>query len=407
MERVLLPYTEGVNDREFLKIATKAKNDFFDWAVQLTDSRNKFITPILLSDDNAPKEVMAFKDEIAQNPNHKLYDNQIVGKKGILNIQSADRKGRANNLSLANTGNKIYDQDQIIYSFRELRKYLEENNKLNLYKKIVGVSILQSGLSTTPYSFTSLLPYEDFKEVYSDVINNLESQTDIDLMNYDKLNVFQRNNWSDDTIVPYEKARGGISKSGNPYYNLSMSFFNESAKNAMTTGKIPQLLKLSTRSRSSNKDVVVYTWEKNISKKEKEEMRKNGDYSFINKGLFVKVYKDDDRTDPVIIKSGEYENYLYKMVNAWGDGFRANEFYSIEQPSVIDNGFIPVKEGSYTKEDRFGGEVFRTVILTSPEKTDEQIRRYLQKESVSSQEEPLSEKDWTTENNESENPLDC
>ena len=407
MERVLLPYTDGTNDRDFLKIATKAKNDFFDWAVQLTDSRNKFITPILLSDNNAPKEVMAFKDEIAQNPNHKLYNNQIVGKKGILNIQSADRKGRANNLSLANTGNKIYDQDQIIYSFRELRKYLEENNKLNLYKKIVGVSILQSGLSTTPYSFTSLLPYEDFKEVYSDVINNLESQTDINLMNYDKLNVFQRNNWSDDSIAPYEKARGGISKSGNPYYNLSMSFFNEAAKNAMTTGKIPQLLKLSTRSRSSNKDVVVYTWEKNISKKEKEEMRKNGDYSFINKGLFVKVYKDDDRTDPVIIKSGEYENYLYKMVNAWGDGFRANEFYSIEQPSVIDNGFIPVKEGSYTKEDRFGGEVFRTVILTSPEKTDEQIRRYLQKESVSSQEEPLSEKDWTTENNESENPLDC
>ena len=407
MERVLLPYTDGVNDREFLKIATKAKNDFFDWAVQLTDSRNKFITSLLLSDNNAPKEVMTFKDEIAQDPSHQLYDNQIVGKKGILNMQSADRKGRANNLSLANTGNKIYDQDQIIYSFKELKKYLEGVNKLNLYKKIVGVSILQSGLSNTPYSFTSLLPYEDFKEVYGDVINNLESQTDIDLMTYNKLNVFQRNNWSDDTITPYEKARGGISKSGNPYYNLSMAFFNEAARNAMDTGKIPQLLKLSTRSRSSNKDVVVYTWEKNISKKEKEEMRKNGDYSFINKGLFVKVYKDDDKTDPVIIKSGEYENYLYKMVNAWGDGFRANEFYSIEQPSVIDNGFIPVKEGSYIKEDRFGGEVFKTVILTSPEKTDEQIRRYLQKESVSSQEEPLSEKDWTTENNESENPLDC
>ena len=70
------------------------------------------------------------------------------------------------------------------------------------------------------------------------------------------------------------------------------------------------------------------------------------------------------------------------MVNAWGDGFRANELYNIERESVIDNGFIPVKEDSYIKEDRFGGEVFQTKIFTSPERTDSIIRQYLPKNSL-------------------------
>jgi hypothetical protein len=135
-------------------------------------------------------------------------------------------------------------------------------------------------------------------------------------------------------------------------------------------------------------------------------MRKIGDLSFINKALFVKVYYDNEKTDPVILKEGKYENFVYKMVNAWGDGFRANEFYNTERTSVFDNGFVPVKEGSYLKENRFAGEIFQEVILTSPEKADEQILKYLPKKSVSLQEEP-SERDWTTENNESENPLEC
>jgi len=126
-------------------------------------------------------------------------------------------------------------------------------------------------------------------------------------------------------------------------------------------------------SREGSSDFVVYTWEKredllteqemqdykdevaraghegkiaprlsDVINAKKTEMRKAGDYSFINKGLFQKVH--DDYGTPLIIpqQSGDY--YIYKAINAWGDSFRANEFYETDHNSVFDNGFMQVKD---------------------------------------------------------------
>jgi len=66
-------------------------------------------------------------------------------------------------------------------------------------------------------------------------------------------------------------------------------------------------------------------------------MRKDGDYSYKKKGLFKYVG---------IIPSadGLSETYLYKLINAWGDGSNANEFYSDNRKSVINNGFEQADE---------------------------------------------------------------
>jgi hypothetical protein len=59
------------------------------------------------------------------------------------------------------------------------------------------------------------------------------------------------------------------------------------------------------------------------------------------------------------------------MVNAWGDGTRANEFYNEIRTSQIDNGMLIVKEGERTIEipgttqqikKAFSGEVEDRVI---------------------------------------------
>lgn len=41
---------------------------------------------------------------------------------------------------------------------------------------------------------------------------------------------------------------------------------------------------------------------------------------------------------------GKAVNYIYKMINAWGEGIKANEFYTTGQKSVIDNGFEKTNE---------------------------------------------------------------
>jgi len=376
--KVLEPYMKRyMSDKEFLRIGQRVVNDFFDWAVQLDNGRNLLIENLLISDNNAPKEIQKFKESIAKDESHPLYDNYIIGKKGILTLISSDTSG-VNNLSIKNKDNKVYDQDRIIYSFREIRDYLKSVGNLNLYKKMVGVSILQSGISTTPYSFTSLIPYEDFKEIYNEVIARLENGGYMNMEDFYKLGVFERNNAKNSDIVPYEKARiHGYDYLMRPIYNLNMSFKGEVSR-LMSEGKIPKLVKISKYSQSGMSDYVVYSWEDVPAGRSKSQMAKDGDFSFIKRGLFKKVYMDDDRKVPAMLietsKKGKvYENYVYKMINAWGDGFKANEFYDYERPSVINNGFEKVEAGSYERVLQLGGFVERETVYTSPERPDSDI----------------------------------
>ena len=80
-----------------------------------------------------------------------------------------------------------------------------------------------------------------------------------------------------------------------------------------------------------------------ISRAERNRMRKQGDYSYRNKGLF-KLVKDVDG-DPIFTEDKKGRRYpIYKAINAFGDSFRANEFYSEAKQSIIDNGMMKVDE---------------------------------------------------------------
>jgi len=113
------------------------------------------------------------------------------------------------------------------------------------------------------------------------------------------------------------------------------------------------VIKLSALSRESNNDIITYSWEvdpdvtdadrrggiKN-AKQKKLQMRKEGDFSFIRKGLFRKVMVGND---PLVHPDRKGNpQYIYKMINAWGDSFRANEFYNSARKSVVENGYIKV-----------------------------------------------------------------
>jgi len=387
LENVLSEYIM-LNDRDFLKVAKKAVSDFFDWAVQLSGepSRNTFIQSLLLSDKNAASQVLAFKNEIAQDEKHPLYNNYIVGKNGILQTITPNKANGVSNISVKNKDNKAYDQDQVIHSFRELRDHLNSVGNLQLYKKIVGVSILQSGLSVTPYSFTSLLPYEDFMEIYNDAIYKMDMGSDLDLNKFYELGVFQRNNWANEDIVPQQRAKfSGFTIEGLPIYNTNMNFGKvKGVHDAINQGIVPKLLKMSTLSNAGRHDFVSYSWEKVPEGKSKAQMRKEGDFSYIKRALFKKVYYDKERTKPVITgftkklpdgTTKTFNSYVYQMVNAWGDSFRANEFYDAVRESVIENGYEKVTAGQYQVVGSYAGETYEVDMYTSPERDDQAVAR--------------------------------
>jgi hypothetical protein len=113
--------------------------------------------------------------------------------------------------------------------------------------------------------------------------------------------------------------------------------FRPDIYNAIKAEELPPLLRLSSYDRESQDDIIVYTWDKqSVTKKEKIEMRKNNDFSYRQKALFKKVGSYNAGYGKI--------NYIYKAINAWGDGKWANEFYATPEKSVIDNGFIKVDE---------------------------------------------------------------
>lgn len=359
IQKVLTPYVE-TSDREFVKLAQKAVSDLFDWAVQTDQNLNEMIKDILVNDGGVGREVAMFVNSIkAKGASHPLYNNHVINIiEGIPSIRAA--VGGPNNAKLNMGENKVYDQNNVIYAFRELRDHLKgENNPL--YDRIKLLAVLQSGLSTSPISFTNLLPYEDFEDIYNKTLSKLEGMPNLE--DFYKLGVFQRNNWNNDDVVPYLKAALIRTAAGRMHYNPSMKFLPDAVKQAMASNDIPPVLTRSKRNREANSDYIVYTWEKQEELLTKEEldkaiadrnlykaiankkaaMRQAADYSYINKALFKKVYDDYGTALEHTAYDGQ-KYFVYKAINAWGDSFRANEFWATDHKSVLENGFLKVED---------------------------------------------------------------
>jgi hypothetical protein len=146
--------------------------------------------------------------------------------------------------------------------------------------------------------------------------------------------------------VPSDYARAF--KSGDKImYNVGMRM-DDKINTLIKSGQIPQLLTRRIGNRE-NSDFVNYYWEDNISEREKNAMKRKGDTSYMHRGLFKLVRHSNG--EPLIqlytVQSGPnkgkvLENYVYKAINAWGDGQYANEYYNTVQPSVINNGMLKV-----------------------------------------------------------------
>ena len=359
LEKVLAPYTD-LSDRDFIKISQKAVADLFDFLVQTEGgpaALNKSINKLLIKDQGILPKVTKFVEEMRNvEEGHPLYGNEVIRLIEILPSQNVG-EDVVNNISVKGTDNKVFDQNNIIYGFRAIKKYLKEYDNgdyKNLYKNLVKVAILQSGLSNSKISYSSVLPYEDFQDIYNNVIGRLGTISNLDSF-YD-LGVLQRNNWNNDDIVPSKKAAylaNVYNKFGSlGVYNPSMYFLADNIKIAVDKGVIPPVITQTVNDREAKYDYITYTWEIDIpgvppglQGEAKAKMRKDGNYSFVKKGLFKKVY--DDYGNPYMHtytnKAGEVREYfVFKAINAWGDSFRANEFYAEERQSVIDNGFVKV-----------------------------------------------------------------
>lgn len=360
LQNVLTPYAD-MSDRDFVKLSQKAVNDLFDWAVQTNSNVNTKIASILLgteTEKSAAEQIIDYKDSILGNPikgiapkpEHKLFNNIILNSLSIdQDNKNGGKKGTPINLVLDNRENKVFDQNLTIYGFNELRETLREENNLKLYGKLTRLALLQSGLNNSPISFTNLLPYNDFKGMYNETLSILENLPN--LAKFQELNVFERKNWSNSDVAVYKRETNKkMTKDDGTFYMFKPDTkLVDSLTKAVNNKTIPKLIGLSPMSEAGRKDFVVFTYETPISSEQRILRRKNGNNDHQHKILMQKVYTTDKNNKIVpltqITQSKEgtvYTKYIYKAINAWGDSFRAQEFYDVKRESVLDNGFDKV-----------------------------------------------------------------
>jgi hypothetical protein len=384
LETVLMPHINK-SDAEFISISKKAVLTLFDWAVQTDRKINTGLSRVLLykeGEESVASKVMKLKKE-AENPKHKLHDNYVLKS---VQAEVTEKEGEPDNLYISAIGSKVYDQNQIIYGLREIKKFLPENQK-DLYGGIVRLAVLQSGLTNSRIAYTSLLPFEDFVEVYNQTLSKIDKMPN--LSDFVDTNSFERENWNDTDIVPSHKEKVIKTKKGT-WFKPETTMVNKKLRDAMFMGEVPKSVNISTYSQEAQHDVITFIWsDMSLTKNQKRDMAKRGDYSFFKKGLFKKVYAKNKNgvLAPIVYettsknkKTGNttvYKNYVYKMINAWGDSIYAKEFYGKEHPllpssttsfpSVINNGYEKVeknKEKEYIKGQK---------VITKGEVEDSQI----------------------------------
>jgi predicted NAD-dependent protein-ADP-ribosyltransferase YbiA (DUF1768 family) len=402
LEDVLEPYVE-LSDRDFVKLSQKAVNDLFDWAVQTTSRTgvplNTKVARILLgteTEKSAAEQIIDYKDSILGNPlkgiqpkpEHPLFNNIILRS---LSVNQDDRnggkKGKVVNLEIDGRDNKVADQNLTIYGFNELREALRAEDNLKLYGRFTRLALLQSGLTNSPISFTNLLPYEDFKGLYNETLSILEKLPN--LAEFKKVNVLERGNWNNSDVSKYKRATlyFGKKKDGTTYVsNLDIDTLIKPLKTAVRNNVIPKLVGLSPMSEAGRSDFIVYSYEDFISNEKRILRRKTGNTDHQHKMLMQKVYTmENNKRVPLMHitekenKRGElviYKKYVYKAINAWGDSFRAQEFYTTGQQSVLDNGFDKVAnevEDSVIVDIYKGGGVTSTGAVTVTEPVSDVI----------------------------------
>lgn len=341
LQKVLQPYINR-SDRDFVKLARTAVNSLYDYAVQTDQNLNMFLKSLLIDKDGIASQVDKFVENVLGNPNHPLYENQVVR---LLESDPNKRVGDvANNIKLRNNDRKVYEQNAIIYAFRQLKNYLSSDSKL--YNKILISSILQSGLGNSPISFTSLIPYDDFAKIYNQTLSTLEKNGNLN--DFYELGMFERNNWSDASgVVPLKKAPW-IETTQGKRYNPGMLYLPKNIKVSTATKNIPQLVTIGTGTREGQSEYITYSWNNgDFTSKQRREMASKGDFSFINKALFKKVNNLGESFIHSYVnkKTGRLmEYFVYKHINALGDSFRAQEYYTTSRPSIFDNGLLKSEE---------------------------------------------------------------
>jgi hypothetical protein len=279
-----------------------------------------------------------------------------------LQIESSDRVDGAKSIKLAANIKEAYDENYYTGLMREMR---DNPATRDLYYDIVVLAMLQ-GTYQSAISIKNIIPIEDFSENIAPIISTLIADTDVQAFSE---GWFQRNNWKDNdvwkTVSPKffpagEDAPIGVDQYDNDIYQyVSTAYFPNITEGLGIKSVDRKILTLSDtfnaldinadfvlvpRVIDQNGEQIDMKTGQTITPSMFAQRKAKGDLSL--KEVFaykkVKFKNGEPLTYTETYKGKSTTKYVYKLINLYGDGALASEYYLDFQPSVLDNGTVKI-----------------------------------------------------------------
>ena len=360
LNSVLRQYGENqyMSNDNFEKIANKLRSSFLDYIVQTKSGINERIKELLVSSSDS----VVSKLEKAKQSFPEL---DIL--KHLIPVTSNNVEG-AKSIKLDVNNKTAYDENLYTGMMRELRDYNPEMR--GLYKDIIALTILQGNYQSA-ISIKNIIPIEDYSEIVTPIIEQLISDHTLSPF---LEGMFQRNNFKDDdimtTFTPSFRDRSSqngfptpiaIDSLGNEIFGYySPNFANIDALGIKGIDRRIMYLTEQYNSFHINKEYlkvpkVIYNkyagdyinmaTGESVTRAEFAQRKAKGDNSLYDvygyKKVFLPIPDENGKKIPLISDKGQH---VYKLINLYGDGYRASEYYTDFRPSVLDNGTIKTIE---------------------------------------------------------------
>jgi hypothetical protein len=350
---ILKPYAQNefLSNDKYDRIANRVISSFIDFVTQTGTGINSKIEDLIVGiDAEIPGQLAIAKEKYPQL--RILRDLEIV---------STDRNQefRTNSIKLKANIKEAYDENLYTEAMRELRDFPATNA---LYKNIVTLSFLQ-GTYQSPISIANIIPIEDRAEILAPIFDTLK----IENYKFFTDSAFQRNNWKDEDVFrkvqpkffQNEESFMGEDEYGNEFYIYQSPAF-PSLPSLGIQPKDRKILQLNEKYHAFDvaSDFIIVprvvqdrkTGERvdmktgvNVTNRQFAINKAKGDYSLQNVYGYKKVKYSDGTPVTTFDKEGN-NIFIYKLINLWGDGIFASEYYLTGKPSVLDNGTVKISQ---------------------------------------------------------------
>ncbi len=295
-----------LSDENRMKFFQTGVSSFIDYATQIKTGLNKYITGLQVDNKSAAARIFMDVKKQMKGDMKYIFDDVLrtlqpnipLNGKGVKTIQLTRKPLTA------------IEADMITEALRTIR----DNELTNpLYKQLVDTSFLQSGVKNTFGSYHGYIPSEDVIKFMRPVIEKMLAE---DMQGFNDTMAMYRNNWDNRDIVPMARKSTDM-ETGKKYYQYFQPTDNGP--------KMLALHEVYDKARLAYPVIQTrdYTTDP-ITKQTNMKVR-----------LFQKVLENGEPIQVGVDKKGN-ASYLYKQINAWGDGKRSQEYYDINKPSVLD-----------------------------------------------------------------------